>query len=100
MSSLPRISRTQYEILDLLRSNGEMYGLEMVRASSMLKRGTVYVLLDRMSQRGWVRSRADAVATESGLPRRRYSLSAEGQRVLIEYERRLPVGSEVGGAVL
>ncbi|RUW80448.1 PadR family transcriptional regulator [Mesorhizobium sp. M2A.F.Ca.ET.067.02.1.1] len=56
MDQVPRISRVEFEILSLLRSK-EMYGLELVKESNMLKRGTVYVTLERMSDKGYVRSR-------------------------------------------
>jgi DNA-binding PadR family transcriptional regulator len=50
----------------------EMYGLEMVRASGAAP-GTVYPLLARMTEAGWVAARAEAVNPEvEGRPRRRY----------------------------
>ncbi|WP_425417483.1 PadR family transcriptional regulator [Oricola indica] len=71
----------EYEILNLLRSQ-EMYGLEMVKTSSVLKRGTVYVTLDRMTDKGYVRSRTEDNPKEPGMPRRLYSITALGQRVM------------------
>lgn len=79
MADLPRLSPIEIEILDLLRAR-EMYGLEMVRASTKLKRGTIYVTLDRMTDKNLVRSRAVEDPTVSGMPRRVYSLTALGQR--------------------
>ncbi|TIL87502.1 MAG: PadR family transcriptional regulator [Mesorhizobium sp.] len=80
MNDMPRISRVEFEILSMLRSK-EMYGLELVKESSILKRGTVYVTLERMTDKGYVKSReADRAPHESGLPRRVYSISALGQR--------------------
>ena len=76
-----RISPIEYEILNLLRS-GEKYGLELVKSSSIIKRGTVYVYLERMTEKGYVRSRTVENANEPGLPRRLYSLEGLGQRVL------------------
>ena len=82
MNNLPRISRVEAEILGLLRSK-EMYGLELVKESSILKRGTVYVTLERMADKGYVKSReAERLPHESGLPRRIYSISGLGQRAL------------------
>jgi len=44
-------------ILDLLAQGRDMYGLELVEASSgRIKRGTVYVTLYRMEQKGFVAS--------------------------------------------
>ena len=82
MMEIPRLSRIEYEILNLLRSK-EMYGLELVRSSTRLKRGTIYVTLERMTDKGYVRSReAERLPTESGTPRRIYSISALGARAL------------------
>ncbi|CAH2409192.1 PadR family transcriptional regulator [Mesorhizobium escarrei] len=82
MNDMPRVSRVEFEILSLLRSK-EMYGLELVKESSILKRGTVYVTLERMTDKGYVKSReAERGPHESGLPRRIYSISALGQRAL------------------
>ncbi|WP_192178046.1 PadR family transcriptional regulator [Mesorhizobium amorphae] len=82
MKDMPRISRVEFEILSLLRAK-EMYGLELVKESSMLKRGTVYVTLERMTDKGYVNSReAERAPHESGLPRRIYNISGLGQRAL------------------
>ena len=60
-----------------------MYGLEMVRASSKLKRGTIYVLLDRMEDKGLVKSWKEAKrANVAGMPRRLYKITGLGQRAL------------------
>lgn len=56
-----------------------LYGLEMVKQSSKLKRATIYVHLSRMEDKGWLRSEAEKVATVSGMPRRRYFVTGEGQ---------------------
>lgn len=70
-------SATEMVVLELL-SGKEMYGLEMVNASDRLKRGTVYVTLDRMEEKGLVRSR---VVEEKGrlAGRRVYSITGFGQ---------------------
>lgn len=86
MSDIPRLSRIEREILGLLISNGAMYGLEMVKASSMLKRGTVYVTLSRMQDKGWVNSTAEKNPNDPGMPRRRYIVSGEGQRIIHDVE--------------
>ncbi len=79
---LPRLSATESLILDLLRS-GDMYGLELVTESEgALKRGTVYVTLGRMEEKGYVESRAEEKGLHSGLPRRRYRATGLGARVL------------------
>ena len=60
-----------------------MYGLELVAVSEReLKRGTVYVTLGRMEQKGFISSRLeDAPPRFGGLPRRLYSATAVGREV-------------------
>jgi DNA-binding PadR family transcriptional regulator len=60
-----------------------MYGLELVVASAgELKRGTVYVTLGRMEQKGYIRSRQeDAPADAGGLPRRVYEPTTLGREL-------------------
>ena len=80
---VPRLSATEALILDLLRSGGEMYGLELVKVSDgALKRGTVYVTLGRMQEKGYVESRPERPEGASGLPRRLYRPTGLGLRVL------------------
>lgn len=81
MSDFPKLSGKEIVILDLLINHGEMYGLEMVKASSELKRGAIYVTLSRMADKGYVKSRTIEDPTISGKPRRLYSATGEGQRV-------------------
>src|SRR5688572_33122797 len=53
---IPRLSRTEHLILELL-SGEEMFGLQLVEQSQgVLKRGTVYVTLGRMQDKGYVES--------------------------------------------
>ena len=80
---LPRLSVIQTLILDLLAQKGEMYGLELVEASrERIKRGTVYVTLARMEQKGYVSSLQEARARGAiGLPRRMYRATPLGMRV-------------------
>jgi PadR family transcriptional regulator len=78
---LPRLSPVEAEILRLLINNGQMYGLELVAASDTIKRGTIYVTLGRMADKGLVESRAVKSEHESGLPRRLFTVTGHGQRV-------------------
>lgn len=98
MLETPRVSAVEAEILSLLRSK-EMYGLEMIRASDKLKRGTIYVTLDRMGTKGFVKSRPVDDPTASGTPRRIYSITALGQRALAALNAAAAAfnGSEVMG---
>lgn len=80
---VPRLSTKESVVLELLAEHPRMYGLQLVAASEgRLKRGTVYVTLGRMEEKGYVTSHADAVLPEGGgLPRRLYEASAFGLRV-------------------
>lgn len=59
-----------------------MYGLEMVRSSTIIKRGTIYVMLGRMENKGWVSSSLDPADGNEGSNRRKYQPTAEGRKVL------------------
>jgi hypothetical protein len=65
------LSAKESLIFDLLIERTSMYGLELVSASrGRLKRGTVYVTLGRMEDKGYITSRTEpAPADEGGLPR-------------------------------
>ena len=83
VSHPPSLPPTQAVILNLLLGHGELYGLELVAASGgRLKRGTVYVTLGRMEEKGFVISRLeDAPPGAGGLPRRVYQATPLGRRV-------------------
>ena len=78
----PRLSAKETLILDLLRGS-EKYGLELVTASGgALKRGTVYVTLGRMEDKGLIVSRVeDDTPALGGLPRRLYKPTAYGKQL-------------------
>jgi len=71
-------------ILGLLRDEpAGMYGLELVAASNgTLKRGTVYVTLTRMEDKGFIKSRVPKKGDHAGLPRPHYTIAAPGLRCL------------------
>lgn len=79
---LPSMSPTESLVMDLLRGR-ERYGLELVDASSgSLKRGSVYVTLARMEEKGFVESRQeDRPERAGGLPRRLYRATPYGRKV-------------------
>ncbi len=78
------LSAKELLILELLVDRQEQYGLQLVAASARrLKRGTVYVTLGRMEDKGYITSRLeDAPPEAGGLPRRVYQRMALGRRVL------------------
>lgn len=80
-------SETELAILRVLRDHsGGLYGLEIVRASGHLSRGTVYTTLGRMEEKGFVRSRVRRDEEHAGLPRPRYTVAALGERALAAAE--------------
>ena len=81
---VPTLSGKEHVILELLGRSRQMYGLELVTESGgALKRGTVYVTLGRMEEKGYVTSHAgEASPTQGGLPRRLYRSTPYGRELL------------------
>lgn len=80
----PRLSAKETTVLEALAAQSPMYGLELVTSSSgKLKRGTIYVTLARMEDKGYVESKTEPRRPGAvGLPRRLYRPTAFGLRVL------------------
>lgn len=100
MDDFPRLSPKERLILELLINGraGELYGLEMVKASGgELKRGTVYVTLERMAEKGYVESREMKEEGQSGLPRRLFRVTGVGRRAYQAWE--IGQAAWVGGSV-
>lgn len=76
------MSRTESLVMELLRGR-ERYGLELVdRSQGALKRGSVYVILARMEEKGFVEShQEERPPGVSGLPRRLYRATPYGRKV-------------------
>lgn len=84
-SPVPTLPATERLILEMLLSEGNsMFGLQMVEASGgRLKRGSVYVTLQRMEQKGFVESEQEPPRPGAiGLPRRIYRVTPLGKRAL------------------
>ncbi len=81
---MPTLSSKERLILGLLVGSGPKYGLELVDEShGSLKRGTVYVTLGRMEEKGLVESRHETdPRSAERLRRRMYHATAHGRRVL------------------
>ena len=81
------LSPKELLVLELLLRHRDVYGLQLVASSKgRLKRGTVYVTLGRMEEKGFITSRLQSAAPdEGGLPRRLYEPTAFGRRVLSAY---------------
>lgn len=84
---LPSMSAIESLVLELLR-DGKQYGLELVDASGgALKRGTIYVTLSRMEEKGFVISRQEErPAGAVGMARRLYRATEYGLKVHDAYQ--------------
>jgi DNA-binding PadR family transcriptional regulator len=72
------LAKSEHLILEVLATRGPCYGLELVKASrGRLKRGSIYVTLGRMEEKGFVTS----ASGDDG--RRRYRPTALGERALM-----------------
>lgn len=77
-------ARTALELLD---EHGELYGLELAWVSEgKIKEGTVYWLLRRLSESGYVDSALEAEGGR-GTPKRYYWLTTDGRRALANAKR-------------
>jgi DNA-binding PadR family transcriptional regulator len=86
MKTVPRLSNLEMLILDLLSEHRELYGLEMVEASrGKLKRGSIYVTLGRMEDKGFVTSR-EVEAEGRGPARMMYRITGTGARMLAAWQ--------------
>jgi DNA-binding PadR family transcriptional regulator len=77
------VSPKELVVLQLLARENGLYGLQLVAASrGRLKRGTVYVTLGRMEDKGLIASRLEAAPPDAGgLPRRIYDVTSLGRRM-------------------
>lgn len=85
LHALPKLSPKEALILELLTEYGRaLYGLQLVaRSKRRLKRGSVYVTLNRMEDKRFVMSHLeDLPPPTGGLPRRLYEPTELGKRVL------------------
>ena len=88
MSDLPTLSATERRIIELLAEHDELFGLRMVELSNgRLKRGTVYVTLGRMQEKGYLESRQEPLPPGAiGLPRRLYRPTGVALRILAAWK--------------
>jgi len=77
-----KLTKTEALILEQLMAaaGSELYGLQMVKASAgQLKMGSVYVLLSRLQDKGFVDSRKEEKAIQV-VPRSLYKITGDGER--------------------
>ena len=84
---IDHLTTKEGQVLALLDAGAEQFGLELVeRSGGELRRGTVYVTLQRMEEKGLVTSRPEPTPRSGdrpgGLPRRLYRATALGERLL------------------
>lgn len=88
-TQIPELRQTEAVILGVLLSSvaSEMYGLEILgQAGGMLKRGSLYVTLQRLEEKRLVESRQEErPKPQVGIPRRLYSVTGLGERAFNEY---------------
>ena len=88
MNHLPKLSATERLIIELLAAHEELFGLRMVELSGgRLKRGTVYVTLGRMQEKGYLESRQEPLPEGAiGLPRRLYRPTGVAMRIFAAWK--------------
>lgn len=89
VSEVFSLSRKEEAILRMLIGSARgLFGLEMVEESQGdLKRGTIYVTLKRMQEKGLVESEPEPrPAPEIGIPRRLYRVTGLGQKVFAAHQ--------------
>jgi DNA-binding PadR family transcriptional regulator len=95
-----QLRRKEEIILDILRQD-EMYGLEIVkRSNGALRKGTVYVHLSGMEERGLIEGRTEdaheRMLVDFGRrkikmpPRRRYHVTSKGWELFLSRNSLLP----------
>jgi PadR family transcriptional regulator len=86
-SRIPQMADTELLILNALQQ-GEQFPLRLAdRSEGLVKRGTVYVTLQRMEKKGLVESRLEPVIRgATGRPRRWYQPSAYGRQVFAAWQ--------------
>lgn len=78
MDPIRRVTAPTLDVLDaLLTADGPTWGLLVIKATGR-QAGTVYPILERLEQLGWIRSSWDDDAERSGPRRRLYEFTADG----------------------
>jgi PadR family transcriptional regulator PadR len=91
-SEILSLSKKEALIMELLAGSARgLYGLELIEESGgALKRGTIYVTLQRMQEKDLIYSwQEQRTAPDVGIPRRLYRVSGYGERVLAAYQAAL-----------
>jgi len=83
------VTPKQEKALRMLLANGPMYGLQMVKSSGgEIGRGTVYVVLTKLEDKGWIESKLRSPpAGKRGPERREYSITGSGRDVVLAIDQ-------------
>lgn len=83
MPDIPSLSEKEFLIMNLLIGSPRlMYGLQLVEQSEgKLKRGTIYVTLNRLEEKGYVESKKEEAESGVVTPRRLYKATGLGVKV-------------------
>jgi PadR family transcriptional regulator PadR len=84
-----RITKTLMRVVDVLAEDPtrEWYGLELMGAAH-LSSGTLYPILHRLVQEGWLVRTRDVASTAGGAGRRMYRLTGVGEHAVVELSHR------------
>jgi len=87
----PSLSNLEMMVLNILISEGasrEVYGFELIEKSNgLLKKGSIYVTLTRMEDKGYISSRKEEVREGArGLPRRMYKTEGLGLSIFSHWQ--------------
>ena len=81
-------------ILSLLHHNGKMYGYEIIQVLKdmshdyyALKEGSLYPVLYRLEDRGFIQHEIIYVETKRTIPRKYYSMTGSGLLTLSKYQQ-------------
>ena len=82
-NDIPGLAQKEFLIMNLLvGSPRPMYGLQLVELSDGgLKRGTIYVTLNRLEEKRYVSSRREDAQPGIAMPRRLYKATGLGEKV-------------------
>lgn len=80
MATRPRISRQTVDVLaELLRTPGKWrYGYDLMKVTGVAA-GTLYPILARLADAGWLASEWDRAAEDGRPPRQNYRLTPSGR---------------------
>jgi DNA-binding PadR family transcriptional regulator len=101
---LPRVTQATLDVLEvLLDTRAQHYGLAIAKRTKM-KTGSVFPILARLENLGWVTSRWESPADRPTGPRRRiYEVTTDGaaraRTILRERRPRLILRPATGGAL-